>query len=144
MALGTRGDAWPNSESGHRSRCRASAAPLDTTHVAAALRAQRQFRMEQLTQLAAADARDAGRFGGLEVKVALQRAAAHALAEIEAALTRLQDGSYGSCTDCGQQISAARLEVLPAAALCMACRHRAGEHGSRRPVRVGVPGRPTS
>jgi DnaK suppressor protein len=33
--------------------------------------------------------------------------------EIEAALQRIADGTYGTCDDCGQPISSARLQVLP-------------------------------
>ncbi len=40
-------------------------------------------------------------------------------AEIEAALARLDDGTYGRCVDCGKQIPPARLEVRPEAARCV-------------------------
>lgn len=46
---------------------------------------------------------------------------ARAIAEIVAALRRLDDGSYGTCIACGDRISAARLEALPEAANCIAC-----------------------
>ncbi len=39
--------------------------------------------------------------------------------EIEAALARLEDGSYGTCVDCGKKIPAARLDVRPEAARCV-------------------------
>jgi DnaK suppressor protein len=44
-----------------------------------------------------------------------------ALAEVEAALRRLADGTYGLCERCGQPISPARLEAMPAARLCISC-----------------------
>ena len=43
------------------------------------------------------------------------------LAEIEDALAKLDDGSYGTCESCGQAIAPARLEAMPAARLCIAC-----------------------
>lgn len=43
------------------------------------------------------------------------------LDEVEAALGRLADGTYGLCERCGQRISPARLEAMPAARLCIAC-----------------------
>jgi RNA polymerase-binding protein DksA len=41
------------------------------------------------------------------------------LAEIDAALKRIDDGTYGTCTKCGKQIGAERLEAMPWAALCI-------------------------
>jgi DnaK suppressor protein len=40
-------------------------------------------------------------------------------AQVEAALARLDDGTYGVCVDCGKQIPQARLEVRPEAARCV-------------------------
>ena len=40
-------------------------------------------------------------------------------AQVEAALARIEDGSYGVCIDCGQPIPDARLEVRPEAARCV-------------------------
>lgn len=51
---------------------------------------------------------------------ALIENAAQQRAEVEAALARIEDGSYGSCVDCGQPIPDARLEVRPEAARCVA------------------------
>jgi len=57
------------------------------------------------------------------------------LAEIDAALARLDQGQYGQCTDCGQDIAVARLELSPQAARCVACESR-HEHGHARPARL--------
>lgn len=43
------------------------------------------------------------------------------LQKIEAALKRLEDGDYGYCLDCGDEIAEKRLEIDPAAALCVTC-----------------------
>ena len=52
---------------------------------------------------------------------ALVRQAREHLVEVEAALSRLDDGSYGACERCGSPIGAARLDALPAARTCIAC-----------------------
>ena len=43
---------------------------------------------------------------------------------IDEALTRLQDGSYGICADCGIEISEKRLQAVPFAKLCVECQSR--------------------
>lgn len=43
------------------------------------------------------------------------------LADVHAALARLDDGSYGNCIDCTQLIAPSRLAAIPAAARCMEC-----------------------
>jgi DnaK suppressor protein len=40
------------------------------------------------------------------------------------ALARIDDGSYGICTSCGQPIGKARLQAFPRATLCVACKQR--------------------
>jgi RNA polymerase-binding transcription factor DksA len=41
------------------------------------------------------------------------------LAEVDRALTKLDDGTYGRCETCGEPISPARLEAMPAARFCI-------------------------
>lgn len=55
---------------------------------------------------------------------ALARAAMARLAEIDAAVGRVDSGLYGVCERCGSPIAAARLEVRPAATMCVACAAR--------------------
>ncbi|OWW21979.1 TraR/DksA family transcriptional regulator [Noviherbaspirillum denitrificans] len=43
------------------------------------------------------------------------------LRDIDAALKRVKDGSYGICIDCGAAIPQARLEALPTAMSCVKC-----------------------
>ena len=50
----------------------------------------------------------------------VNQARAH-LAEIDAAITRLEDGTYGVCERCGQPISDARLRARPVARACITC-----------------------
>lgn len=49
---------------------------------------------------------------------------------IQAALKRLEDGTYGDCQNCGEPIAPARLEALPYAVQCIACASQA--EGKRR------------
>jgi len=46
------------------------------------------------------------------------------LAEIHAAVHRLDDGSYGICVSCGAPIAAERLAARPTAATCITCAAR--------------------
>ena len=46
------------------------------------------------------------------------------LAEVEHALHKFDQGSYGLCDICGQPIEPARLEALPHANLCLSCKVR--------------------
>ncbi|MFP5329849.1 MAG: TraR/DksA family transcriptional regulator [Alphaproteobacteria bacterium] len=43
------------------------------------------------------------------------------IASIRRALARIDDGSYGVCVRCGEDIAPARLEARPEAALCIQC-----------------------
>jgi DnaK suppressor protein len=51
----------------------------------------------------------------------LVRQAQRHLQEIEAALQRVEDGSYGRCERCGEPIPEARLEARPVARTCVGC-----------------------
>jgi DnaK suppressor protein len=47
------------------------------------------------------------------------------LQQIEAALARIDDGTYGKCLECGETIPPERLEILPYATTCVRCQsHR--------------------
>jgi RNA polymerase-binding transcription factor DksA len=61
---------------------------------------------------------------------ALHANAMAALDDIEAALTRLESGTYGRCGSCGAPIPPARLEAMPAAVVCVTC--KSGSLSSRR------------
>jgi DnaK suppressor protein len=41
--------------------------------------------------------------------------------EIDAALGRIDDGTYGVCLDCSAHIGMPRLKAMPAASLCIGC-----------------------
>lgn len=59
-----------------------------------------------------------------EVLDAVEAAALAEIELIEEALVRLDAGTYGICTACGDEIAPKRLEALPACRLCIACAER--------------------
>jgi DnaK suppressor protein len=48
------------------------------------------------------------------------------LDEVDAALARLDAGTYGACANCGKPIAPERLEAIPWAAFCIDCQRTAG------------------
>jgi DnaK suppressor protein len=87
------------------------------------LEAHRSFRCDQLDQLRRAALRPGRTATDREINELLVNGARAALREIMQALRRMDDGSYGSCARCFEQLPIERLEVLPQAALCMECQH---------------------
>lgn len=63
-----------------------------------------------------------------ELAFALDERETTHLAVIEAALARIDAGTYGECTDCGTHITAARLHATPEAARCVHCQEKAEQH----------------
>jgi DnaK suppressor protein len=95
------------------------------TELGVELDLQRRFRVAQLEDLAAAAAEpssstDAAR---RQITRALTVAAESVLSDIDAALNRLQHGTYGKCQHCAAPIPFERLEALPMARLCMPCHY---------------------
>jgi DnaK suppressor protein len=54
-----------------------------------------------------------------EMASTLEENSTHVLAEIDAALARIDEGTYGVCVRCGEPIGQERLEALPWATLCI-------------------------
>ena len=44
------------------------------------------------------------------------------LKKIDLALKKIEDGTYGECEECGEEISVARLKARPVAQLCIDCK----------------------
>ncbi|CAL9649758.1 RNA polymerase-binding transcription factor DksA [Streptomyces sp. enrichment culture] len=88
------------------------------------LHEQLLFREEQLRQFAA-DSRppaDGPRGAGqIEVRVKLAASARMVLADVEAALTRMDTGTYGTCHLCRRPIQRERLLIVPQARYCARC-----------------------
>ncbi len=70
----------------------------------------------RLTRMEAIQAQAMGQAARRRQELRLQR--------VRAALLRIEDGTYGACTRCGDQIPAGRLAVRPESGLCMACAQR--------------------
>jgi DnaK suppressor protein len=82
----------------------------------------------------AGDRSEMDRAGDTNISMAQRHATE--LEEIDAALGRIAEGTYGECEECGRDIGAARLEVQPTARFCIECQQRLEQ-------RPGMLGRPT-
>jgi len=71
-----------------------------------------------------------------DVELALMEMKSATLAKIDEAIRRLENGSYGVCTECGTDLSEARLKALPFAAMCRPCQEREEESKIRNDNRA--------
>ena len=56
-----------------------------------------------------------------EFTLSLMESDGATLDNIESALERIEDGSYGACEECGAKIPKARLNAVPYATMCVRC-----------------------
>lgn len=54
-------------------------------------------------------------------RVGVANAIATTLADVDRAIAKLDEGTYGICDSCGEPIPAERLEAVPSAVLCVRC-----------------------
>jgi DnaK suppressor protein len=68
-----------------------------------------------------------------DIEFALIQMKAETLNRIDTALGRIEDGTYGTCFECGGEIAEARLRALPFAVRCRNCEeaHETNEHRER-------------
>jgi DnaK suppressor protein len=59
-----------------------------------------------------------------EIDYTLEASDGRLLADIDAALGRIEKGTYGTCVNCGAQIPPERLEAMPWATLCIECKRK--------------------
>jgi DnaK suppressor protein len=59
-----------------------------------------------------------------EMASTLEENSTHVLVEIDAALVRIESGTFGICQRCGNPIGDERLEALPWATLCIDCKRK--------------------
>ncbi len=72
----------------------------------------------------------------LEKRLALEKRVRDLLNEVEHALQKSEQGTYGLCDECGQPIDIARLEALPQVGLCLNCKsHQAKDAKNKFPAR---------
>jgi DnaK suppressor protein len=57
-----------------------------------------------------------------EINASIIERAEEQLAQIDSALARLDDGRYGICIECGEEIPIERLQAIPSAIYCVACK----------------------
>ena len=58
---------------------------------------------------------------GLDVDLELGRNQGELLKDVEDALQRIEDGTYGTCQECGQKVNKERLNALPHTPYCVDC-----------------------
>jgi RNA polymerase-binding protein DksA len=59
-----------------------------------------------------------------ELDYTLEENSEHVLADIDEALARIDQGTFGMCTTCGKPIAPERLEARPWATLCIGCQRQ--------------------
>ncbi len=123
MALSQRQTEHPDTDtvSSTRGLIRTPLADAQLADLHALLIEQRTFRIDQLAQLHVP-----GPHGPLsstipEIFAELAAGARAALRDVQDALWRIEDGSYGRCTACATPVGPERLEILPQSALCLPC-----------------------
>jgi DnaK suppressor protein len=84
---------------------------------------QRSFRLTQLEELVGSGLDRMAPGAPPEIEELLRTAAEAALADVDAALRRIEQGTYGRCSRCAGLVSRARLEAVPSAPLCWSCHH---------------------
>ncbi|MFF0746866.1 TraR/DksA family transcriptional regulator [Streptomyces sp. NPDC004111] len=100
--------------------------PEDLALLRENLHEQLLFRQDQLRQIAATAPRaqgpcPAGSAARAEVHVKLAASARMVLADVRAALRRIDEGHYGSCHLCRSPVGRERLLVVPQARYCARC-----------------------
>lgn len=100
-----------------RTRLEQSLADLDRT--AAALQDEEAGRSSELSTVTQHPGDVGTQVSDSDRETALLEAGAAQRAEVVAALQRLDEGTYGRCVDCGEQIADERLEARPEVARCL-------------------------
>jgi DnaK suppressor protein len=105
--------------------------PFSYESARSALLTEREELQEQLRQLESDEyegvgygnhmADDATEAFEQTIGMGLRRSFECALEQVSDALTKLDNGTYGICEDCGGRIDRARLEALPQAVYCLEC-----------------------
>ncbi|MFC2065976.1 TraR/DksA family transcriptional regulator [Chloroflexota bacterium] len=72
----------------------------------------------------------------LEKRLVLERRIREQMADVERALHKFEEKTYGLCDSCGQPINPARLEALPKASLCLDCKASQAKNAKGKPPSV--------
>ena len=111
---------------------------LDIASAEKALKQERENLVHQLDELGAAESGDLKSdldFGGSFADAAavtaertevlgLVESLKKQLDDVDAALTHIAAGTYGTCDECGKEIGAARMEFRPASVFCVDCKSK--------------------
>lgn len=109
-----------------------------STQTRTILEGERKRILDQLNQLKSShsieERREGSPFGKreeeatesmeLEKRLALENRLNGLMVEVERALEKMDDGTYGYCDVCKERIDPARMEALPQAILCLNCRQK--------------------
>lgn len=107
----------------------AGIASRDLAVLRSSLLEQRAFRREQLRRIRQSPGSPARlRSAMVEVQDCLAMGARIVLADVEAALARMETGHYGRCCQCREAVGLARLRICPQTLYCAEC-HRLREQG---------------
>lgn len=113
----------------------------DTHNRKAALRGKlnelfaQRGQLDELQIEHAADPLDQIRSGlDREIVVSQLDRQARSMHDVQTALAKIEEGSYGLCEQCEEPISARRLDAVPWARLCIACQARAEAHVAERAI----------
>jgi len=60
----------------------------------------------------------------LDLNIHIKEREGRLIAKIKEALERIEDGSFGICEECGENISEKRLKARPVTTLCIDCKRR--------------------
>lgn len=60
----------------------------------------------------------------LDLNIHIRERDGRLMAKIKEALMRLDDGSYGICEECGEEISEKRLKARPVTTVCITCKKK--------------------
>ena len=69
----------------------------------------------------------------LEKRLTLENRIRQELSNVEHALEKIKNGTYGVCDNCGKPIDPNRLEALPQATVCMSCKALLAKNGKVAP-----------
>jgi DnaK suppressor protein len=101
-------------------------------------RAELERAEEETAMLAAEQVEAATEQWDARVLLRMSDMDAHALDSVIAAIRRLDEGSYGVCTGCGNGIETRRIDALPEAAACRECALSADQRRGARAAPYGL------
>lgn len=78
----------------------------------------------QWTEIGSKDDENAAEVTTYQDKLSLETNLRNSLDDVNEALEKIDAGTYGVCSSCGDEIKMKRLEIVPSATLCIECRNK--------------------